>query len=284
LTPDVLHAYRAGNYYGDNIVVVGTGAVSHEQLVEQVQKSFSSIVKTSSTPKANTDKAVYNPSLLMIRDDEMYNSNVGVFYDAPSIKHPDYYAFLLLKHVVGNYRIDKHAEHLNDSGKQYNGMHILLGNLVDVTRAESHYFAYSDCGLWGNYFFGNEVFTRQMNYCGVAVPTIWAHYMNDVEIYRGRNHLYNEMMNKEHHGDINSEIGYQMLKLGRRVHRSEIASRVASLDAYHMKHLANEWFYDAEPSFTNWGPISETASIGSYKYFKVNTLATVTNMHHSLAT
>ena len=53
----------------------------------------------------------------MIRDDEMVNSNVGVFYDAPSIRDEDYYSFLLLKHMFGSYRIDKNAEHLNDVKK-----------------------------------------------------------------------------------------------------------------------------------------------------------------------
>jgi hypothetical protein len=53
----------------------------------------------------------------MIRDDEMYNSNVGVFYDAPSIKDDDYYSFLLFKHMFGKFRIDQHAEHLNDCHK-----------------------------------------------------------------------------------------------------------------------------------------------------------------------
>jgi len=75
-----------------------------------------------------------------------------------------------------------------------------------------------------------------------------------------------------------------MLYLDRRITRSEIAKRVSFIDAYHMKHLCNEWFYDAEPSFTNWGPIEQTASIGSYKYFKVNTMNTVMNTHHSLST
>lgn len=90
----------------------------------------------------------------------MVNSNVGVFYDAPSIKHPDYYSFLLLQNMFGTYRIDKNAEHLNDVKKQYNSMHALLGDLPDVTRQESLYYAYSDTGMWGNYLYGNEVFTR----------------------------------------------------------------------------------------------------------------------------
>jgi len=143
----------------------------------------------------------------MIRDDEMINSNVGVFYDAPSVKDQDYYAFLLLKNMFGSYRVDQNAEHLNDVHKQYNSMHTLLGDLPDVTRADSMYFAYSDCGIFGNYFFGNEVFTRQMNYCGVCLPTIWSHYLNDVEVIRGRNSLYNTLLNNDLTCETSDEIG-----------------------------------------------------------------------------
>jgi mitochondrial-processing peptidase subunit beta len=201
------------------------------------------------------EKAIFNPGLLMIRDDEMVNSSIGVFYDAPSWKHEDFYAFLMWQRVFGNYQIDVHAEHLNDVKKQYNSMHCMLGDLVDVTRQECLYSPYSDCGIFGNWFFGNEVFTRQMNYCGVALPTIYSHYMNDVEVVRARNTLYNELTSMQSATDIMQQIGAQMLYLNRRVPRSEIAQRVSHIDAYHMRHLANEWFYDAEPSFTNWGPI-----------------------------
>lgn len=218
----------------------------------------------------------------MMRDDEMVNSNVAVFYDAPGVKHEDYYSFLLLKNMFGSYRIDKNAEHLNDVSKQYCSMHSLLGNLVDVTRADCHYFAYSDTGLFGNYFFGNEVFTRQMNYCGVCLPTIYAHYLNDVEVIRGRNFIYNSLLNTETPESINHEIGQNILQLGRRLTRTEIAKRVSNIDNHHIKHMANEWFYDAEPCFTNWGPIEHVSLFGSYKYFKSNTMSSVTNAHHTL--
>lgn len=252
---DHLREFHSTNFFGDNIVVVGAGNINHEEFVNQVSQHFSNLSKQSSGVVKNKEKPIYIPALLFIRDDEMYNSNVGVFYDAPSIKDQDYYAFLLLKHMFGSYRIDKNAEHLNDVKKQYNSMHALLGDLVDVTRADSIYHAYSDCGIFGNYFFGNEVFTRQMNYCGVCLPTIYSHYLNDVEVYRGRNNLYNSLLTRESTDEIANEIGQQILYLGRRVPRSEIGKRVAHLDNYHMKHLCNDWFYDAEPSFTNWGPI-----------------------------
>lgn len=234
--------------------------------------------------RAGTEKCIYVPALLMMRDDEMYNSNVGVFYDAPGIKDPDYYAFKLMQHMIGQYRIDRHGVHLNHTDKQYNGMHSLLGELVDVTLADCEYLAYSDCGLWGNYFFGNEVFSRSMNYCGITVPTTWSEWCTEVEVVRGRNSLWTQLMKNESTDGINTEVGQQMLALGRRVTRTEVAQRVSWMDSYHMKHLANEWFYDSEPSFTNWGAIEQTSSIGSYKYFKVNTINTVMNTHHSLAT
>ena len=118
----------------------------------------------------------------MIRDDEKVNSSVGVFYDAPSWKDEDFYSFLLLQRMMGSYEINQNSTHLNDVQKQYNAMHSLLGDLVDATRAECLYSPYSDCGIFGNWLFGNEIFTRQMNYCGVCLPTIYGHYMNDVEV------------------------------------------------------------------------------------------------------
>jgi len=282
LSLDHLRDYHTANYYGDNITVVATGDVSHDQVVDAVQQHFHNLAKTTSVAATGTEKPVYIPALLMIRDDEMYNSNVGVFYDAPGVRDEDYYSFLMLKHMYGSYRIDQNAEHLNDCHKQYNSMHALLGNLPDVTRADCHYMAYSDGGIFGNYFFGNEIFTRQMNYCGVHMPTVYAHYLNDVEVIRGRNHLYNTLMNNETTTGLNQEIGKQMLLQGRRVTRTEVAKRVAHIDNHILKGIANKWFYDAEPCFTNWGPIESTAHVGSYKYFKVNTMATVTNAHNSL--
>lgn len=95
--------FKAANYYGENMVIVGTGAVEHQQLVDLAERHFSSLPRRSKVAKMGIEKAVFNPGLLMIRDDEMVNSSIGVFYDAPSWKHPDFYSFLLLQRMFGNY-------------------------------------------------------------------------------------------------------------------------------------------------------------------------------------
>ena len=99
--------FHERNYFGENMVIVGSGAIDHEQLVDLVEQHFSSIRRTSHKEMNNQDKCVYTPGLLMIRDDEMLNSSVGVFYDAPGWKHEDFYSFLLLQRMIGNYEINQ---------------------------------------------------------------------------------------------------------------------------------------------------------------------------------
>jgi mitochondrial-processing peptidase subunit beta len=234
---DMIVEFHHNHYYGDNMVIVATGNVNHNEIVDMAEEKFGKVKKDCPGKRLNTERPIYNPALLMIRDDEMINSNVGVFYDAPHWTHKDYYGFLLLQRIFGSYSIDQNAEHLNDVHKQYNALHTMIGDLPDVTKHECIYSPYSDCAIFGHYFFGNEIFTRHMNYCGMALNSIYGHYMNEVEVFRARNKLYHELMHIQTVSDVLQSIGPQLLYLGRRVHRSEIAQRVSYFDAHHMKNL-----------------------------------------------
>ena len=63
----------------------------------------------------------------------------------------------------------------------------ILGELPDMTRKTCKYFAYSDCGLWGSYLFGNEIFVRQMNQVGLAAPFFYASFVSEVKVVSARN-------------------------------------------------------------------------------------------------
>ncbi len=88
--------YYKRNYFGENMVFVATGNVDRGQIVDIVEDNFGKIPSKSELERLNTERPIYTPALLFVRDDEMVNSNVGVFYDAPSWSHEDYYGFLLL--------------------------------------------------------------------------------------------------------------------------------------------------------------------------------------------
>ena len=66
----------------------------------------------------------------------MYNSNIGVFYDAPSVKDPDFYAFQLLQNMFGDYRIDKHASVAIVTAKDPDGLDL-------IRHSTAHLLAYA---------------------------------------------------------------------------------------------------------------------------------------------
>jgi predicted Zn-dependent peptidase len=282
ITQDMVLDYYHRNYHGKNMVVVATGNVRHEDVVDMVEKNFGKIPQTTHLERLNQERPIYIPALQFLRDDEMINSNVGVFYDAPSWHDKDYYGFLLFQRIFGQFRLDENGTHLNEPNKQYSQMNAALGELVDVTRQDCVYSPYSDCGIFGNYFFGNECFTRQMTYLGLCMPTYYANFAHEVEIVRARAKLYNELLQIQSAQDVMQQIGPQILYLNRRVPRSEIAKRVSNIDGYHIRQLAYKWFYDAEPSVTAWGPIEGLTPFGSYKYYKQHTLTGIHNPHHAL--
>jgi mitochondrial-processing peptidase subunit beta len=220
---------------------------------------------------------------MFMRDDELYNAAIGVFYDAPTWKHEDYYAFMLLERMLGQYQLDKNGvAHLNDIGKQYSMFEGYCGNLPDLQRAQGMYSPYSDCGLFGSYFHGNDCWTRIMTYTGIFIPASYGKFVNQVEVYRARARLYHELLNIQSPADVLQFIGPQIQYLGRRIHRSEIAKRISYFDDNSIKKVAREWLFDAEPSIVGYGPVEMLSSMGSYKYFKINSYVTTANLSHSL--
>lgn len=220
---------------------------------------------------------------MFMRDDELYNSSVGVFYDAPSWTHEDYYTFMLLERILGQYQLDKNGvAHLNDYNKQYSQLENFCATMVDMQRAVGIYSPYSDCGLFGTFFHGNECWTRQMTYAGIFVPASYGHYVNQVEVYRARARLYHELLNIQSPSDVLQFIGPQIQYLGRRVHRSEIAKRISYITPDHLQKVARQWLFDAEPSVVAYGPVEAISSINSYRYFKLNSYVTNMNLTHTL--
>lgn len=220
---------------------------------------------------------------MFMRDDEMYNSSVGVFYDAPSWSHEDYYAFMILERMIGQYQVDRNGvSNLNDYNKQYSMFENFCAQLIDVQKGCGIYSPYKDCGLFGIFMHGNEAWTRQMAYTGIFIPACYGQYVNQVEIYRARAKLYHELLAIQSPSDVLQFIGPQIQYLGRRVHRSEIAKRVSYLNAEHMQKVAREWLFDAEPSIVAFGPIEGISAFASYRYFKINNYCTTANFAHSL--
>jgi hypothetical protein len=65
-------------------------------LVDLAEQHFGIMPRKGVKATSGLEKPIFNPGMMFIRDDEMVNSSVGVFYDAPGWKDQDFYSFLLL--------------------------------------------------------------------------------------------------------------------------------------------------------------------------------------------
>lgn len=115
ISQDHLLDFYNRNYFGKNMVIVATGNVRHQDVVDMVEKSFSKIPQTTHLERLSTERPIYIPALQFMRDDEMVNSNVGIFFDAPSWHDQDYYGFLVFQRIMGSWRFDENGTHLNTS-------------------------------------------------------------------------------------------------------------------------------------------------------------------------
>ena len=69
--------------------------------------------------------------------------------------------------------------------------------------------------------------------------------MSQVEVFRAKNRLYNELLQHETGNDITQSIGNQLLYLNRVVPRSEIATRISNIEQQHLSRVARNWFFDS---------------------------------------
>ena len=167
ITAEQVKEFHAANYVGENIVVSGAGDVNAAQFNEVVNRHFGNAKATREGNVENSEQPFFTPSAMFVRDDELPNATICTGFIAPSVNDPDSVAMGFFKRLLGQYRIDKYTgAHLNTARLQYNSFHTELANWPDIILHKPFYHAYSDTGLFFNYFFGNEVWNRQMTLMG----------------------------------------------------------------------------------------------------------------------
>jgi hypothetical protein len=109
----------------------------------------------------------------------MLNTAFSVAFQAPSWNDPDFFAMNYFKRIIGEFRCDKFTgDHLNSPHLQYNSFHTYLGNNPDIILHKPFYFAYSDTGLFGNFIYGNEMYSQEMSVVTQNQMSIYAQYVS----------------------------------------------------------------------------------------------------------
>lgn len=177
---DQIRQFHNNFYVGQNIVVSGAGNLNPDNLLNEVSNSlFGKVPAERISEIPNEEQPQFTPSLLYQRDDQMLNTGFSVAFLAPRWGDADYFAMMYFKRVIGEYQCDKYTgEHLNSAHLQYNNFHTWMGNHPDMIMQKPYYFAYSDTGLFGNFIYGNEMYTQEMSVITQNHMSCYAQYVN----------------------------------------------------------------------------------------------------------
>jgi len=262
ITQETIKEFMENNYTAQNTVVAVAGNVSHAEVAEACSAFRMS---ESSAVQKNNDKPYFTPSTLFMRDDEMVNANFGVFFNAPSWKDNEFFAMHFLETLMGEYRADKYTgAHLNHPSRQYSLMHDHLGTHPDITLHKTFYFPYQDTALFGSYLFGNEVFCQQMMFLSQFILTEYSQFIDEHEMFRTRNKMFNDLLNQEDGKKLSSEMAHQVSYLGRRIPRSEFATRISNIEKNYLQRVVLDKFFDSDLSLVAWGPIHQVIAYSHY--------------------
>lgn len=104
-----LVGYIKQNYLADRMVLVGSGGVPHQQLVELAEKHFSNLPREPPTSSAIASAAAQKQrpdfvgSEVRIRDDTIPTANIAIAVEGVSWKDDDYFTALVTQAIVGNW-------------------------------------------------------------------------------------------------------------------------------------------------------------------------------------
>jgi len=115
------------------------------------------------------------------------------------------------------------------------------------------YFPYSDTGIFGNFIYGNEMFSNEMSVITQNKMSIYAQYINQSEVFRARNKYWNDILEFNDSGLVSFANSKQVAYLDRLISRSEIATRISYMTPCYLQGVATKWFWDKENAITAWG-------------------------------
>lgn len=94
----------ANTFIGPKVVVAVSGkGLDHASVVSACQKGLGSLKTQAPVEDNNTEQPEFTASTMFMRDDELANVNMGVFFKAPSHNSPEYFQLKLLQLIMGEY-------------------------------------------------------------------------------------------------------------------------------------------------------------------------------------
>lgn len=244
-----LQSFASNHFLASNAVVVGSGNISHNELVKAVESQVS--LKSGTKPAAKKHSSFLG-SEVRLRDDTLPKAWIAIAAEGEKVTSPDYYTSQLAAQVFGSYTASEPASRLQG---------VKLVDILEeyqICDSYDHFsLAYQDSGLWGfttattNLASIDDLvhFTlKQWNRLTVSVT--------DTEIARAKALLKLKMASKAtDNATVATHLGAGALANVAKTDLTEAYAKIDSLTAKDVKEWAGNKLWDQDIAIAGVGQI-----------------------------
>lgn len=241
-----IQSYVNTHYNAQRMVLVGTGAVNHEQMCEAANKLFGNLSAFGPTAAECVEKnpSKFTGSEVRIRDDDFEKLHFSIAFEGPSYDDPDLIPMMVLQRMLGSYTRSSFGR--TNTGTRL-AHYMAANNLAERYYAFNH--PYSDTGLFGVHAVTDEPMSADdlawviMNeMCGLS------YVVEEDDVTRAKEQLKSSLVSAQDmsHAGLAEEVGRHVLQYGRHVPRTEMFARIDAVTAESIKAAAQRFLNDQE--------------------------------------
>nr|CAD1837918.1 unnamed protein product [Ananas comosus var. bracteatus] len=270
ITKEHLKNYISTHYtlleWCGNFVIAASGAVKHEELVEQVKKLFTKLSAdpTTASQLVAKEPAFFTGSEVRIIDDDIPLAQFAVAFQGASWTDPDSIALMVMQSMLGSWN-------KNAGGGKHMGSELVQRIAInDIAESMMAFNTnYKDIGLFGVYAVAKPDCLDDLAWAIMHEISKLSYRVSEGDVTRARNQLKSSLqLHIDGTSPVAEDIGRQLLTYGRRIPVAELFARIDAVDASTVKRVANRFIFDQDVAVAAMGPIQ---SLPDYNWFRRRT-------------
>ncbi|KAI3462891.1 hypothetical protein Pfo_019554 [Paulownia fortunei] len=258
--------YISTHYTAPRTVVVASGAVKHEDFVEEVKKLFTKLSSdpTTASELVAKEPAIFTGSEVRMLDDDIPLAQFAVAFEGASWTDPDSIALMVMQSMLGSWNKSAGGgKHMGSELAQRVGINEIAESMMAFNTN------YKDTGLFGVYAVAKPDCLDDLAYAIMYEITKLCYRVSEVDVIRARNQLKSSLLlHIDGTSPIAEDIGRQLLTYGRRIPYAELFARIDAVDTSTIKRVANRFIFDRDVAISAVGPIQ---GLPDYNWFRRRT-------------
>lgn len=224
-----LKDYISKNYSGDRMVLVGAGAVNHNELVEYAKQYFGHLRKSENPIPLGSPRGplpVFYSSQKNLPESTLPTTHIALSVEGVSWSAPDYFTALCTQAIVGNW-----DRTLGTGTNSPSPLAVEVSNHGTLANSYMSFStSYADSGLWGAYIIVDSK-THNIKLIVDAILKEWKRIktgnITDNEVNRAKAQLKASLLlSLDGSTAMVEDIGRQIVTTGKRLSPEEVFERV----------------------------------------------------------